>query len=146
MGAKKIKILELSRLDGLDKVESTVAKIMKESGFDDESIYGAVVSVVEAVTNAIKHGNRYNPLKKTMVFYHKTKRFVSFVICDDGEGFDPSAVPDPTRPENIEKTNGRGIFLMRSLMDDVKFYTDPRTGTTVEMLKYLTPPRPTKGS
>ena len=146
MGARKTKIIELNHLDRLDLVESAITKIMEELGFDHDSIYGTVVSVIEAVTNAVKHGNNNNPQKKARIFCRKTKKSVSFIIYDNGEGFDPTAVPDPTKPENIEKTSGRGIFLMRSLMDDVKFYTDARNGTRVEMSKYLSPPRPEKNS
>lgn len=137
MRVRKTKILELNHLDRIDQVELAITEIMKELGFKHEIIYGTVVSVVEAVTNAIKHGNRQDPLKKAKVYWHKTKKSVSFTIHDEGDGFDPTAVPDPTKPENIEKTNGRGIFLMRSLMDKVKFDTTPSSGTRVVMFKHL---------
>ena len=146
MVARKTKILELNHLDHIGQVEKAITKIMKDLGFDHDSIYGTVVSVVEAVTNAVKHGNNNNPQKKARIFCRKTKKSVSFIIYDNGDGFDPKAVPDPTKPENIEKTSGRGIFLMRSLMDEVKFSTNARSGTRVEMSKYLSPPSPEKNS
>ncbi len=89
-----------------------------------------LISLTEAVNNAIKHGNRSDHSK---VVYIETRRRVDRVCCiitDEGNGFDYKSLPDPTAPENIEKIGGRGVFLMQQLSDHIKFLNN---GSTVEM-------------
>lgn len=87
-----------------------------------EDFYGNIlVALTEAVTNAIYHGNQANPNKNIDISFKSTSNLVSFIIKDEGPGFDYSHIPDPTNPENIEKPNGRGVFLMRNLADNVSF-------------------------
>jgi serine/threonine-protein kinase RsbW len=76
----------------------------------------------EALNNALRHGNRMDPSKKIHFSYSCDPEHGLWVrIRDEGKGFDPDAVPDPTQPENLDRTGGRGVFLMRNLMDEVEF-------------------------
>lgn len=97
-----------------------------------DSIYGNVlVSVTEAVNNAIVHGNKEDKNKKVKIILYKNKKSVRFVIEDEGIGFDYNNLPDPTSPKNIEKIKGRGIFLIKNLSDKTKFKNG---GRVVDML------------
>jgi serine/threonine-protein kinase RsbW len=87
-----------------------------------EDLYGNIlVALTEAVNNAIYHGNQLNPNKSVDVSFSSKEGMLSFTIKDEGNGFDYNSLPDPTDPENIEKPNGRGVFLMKSLADKVTF-------------------------
>jgi serine/threonine-protein kinase RsbW len=97
-----------------------------------EAIYGNVlVSVTEAVNNAIVHGNKEDKNKKVRLWLKQNKKSVRFVVEDEGIGFDYNNLPDPTNPKNIDKVKGRGIFLIKSLSDKTTF---KRGGRVVEML------------
>ncbi len=97
-----------------------------------ENVYGNVlVSVTEAVNNAIVHGNKEDKSKKVKIKLRKNKKSVRFVIEDEGVGFDYDSLPDPTSPENINKVKGRGIFLIKNLADKAKFREG---GRVVDML------------
>ena len=87
-----------------------------------EDHYGNIlVALTEAVNNAIYHGNKADPEKTIDISFKCKNNQISFIIKDQGKGFDPSALPDPTNPENIEKPHGRGVFLMKNLADKVEF-------------------------
>ncbi|HEU4718674.1 MAG TPA: ATP-binding protein [Bacteroidia bacterium] len=87
-----------------------------------EDYYGNIlVAVTEAVNNAMQHGNRYDPQKNVNLNVSATDNALMFSISDQGPGFDYNNLPDPTNPENLEKPNGRGVFLMRHLADKVEF-------------------------
>lgn len=93
-----------------------------------EDYYGNIlVAVTEAVNNAIHHGNKADPNKIVDVEFKASDKQLSFVIHDQGPGFDPTTLPDPTNPENIEKPSGRGVFLMKHLADKVEFSDEGRT-------------------
>jgi serine/threonine-protein kinase RsbW len=88
----------------------------------NEEVYGNIlVALTEAVNNAIQHGNQNNPNKNVDVSFKYSPEQISFTIKDEGAGFDYTNLPDPTDPKNIEKLNGRGVFLMRNLADKVSF-------------------------
>ena len=95
------------------------------------------MAVREAVTNAIVHGNQEDEAKAVEVTLNCLEDALQIEVKDQGEGFDPTSVPDPTDPENILKTSGRGIFLMRSFMDEAQWLMRPEGGTTVRMVKRL---------
>jgi len=102
-------------------VENMVDEI-SESYKLDSVLYGNVlVSLVEAVSNAIEHGNKLDSSKKVYVESNVTNEILSFKVTDEGVGFDHQNVPDPTSEENIDKPRGRGIFLIRRLADDVDY-------------------------
>ena len=97
-----------------------------------EAIYGNVlVSVTEAVNNAIVHGNKEDKNKKVRLGLKQNKKSVRFVVEDEGIGFDYNNLPDPTNPKNIDKVKGRGIFLIKNLSDKTTFKNG---GRVVEML------------
>lgn len=92
-----------------------------------DEVYGNVlVATMEATNNAIVHGNKSDPNKQVQLEIIKNEEVLVIKIKDQGNGFDYSHVPDPTAPENLEKINGRGIFLMKRLSDDIMFYDDGR--------------------
>lgn len=102
-----------------------------------ESLYGNIlIALTEAVNNAIHHGNQLDPAKKVQLGYGVEGERVTFVVSDEGPGFDHENLPDPTDPENIEKPHGRGVFLMRALSDGVEFSDN---GATVAITFSLKP-------
>jgi serine/threonine-protein kinase RsbW len=101
----------------------------------DEDIYGNIlVAVTESVNNAIQHGNKYDKDKNVTISLWAEEDLLKFTVTDEGNGFDFSDLPDPTSPENLNKTSGRGIFLMKHLTDEVE-YTD--SGKTVSLTFYM---------
>lgn len=116
---KDIKIK--SEVTNLRIVEKLIDDISLELDLSDE-IYGNIlVATMEATNNAIVHGNNANPDKEVSVFVEKSDNEIKIGIQDQGEGFDYAKVPDPTAPENLEKINGRGVFLMKRLSDSIEF-------------------------
>ncbi len=102
-------------------VEKIIDDMSMELDLSDE-IYGNVlVATMEATNNAIVHGNKLDPNKRVKVQFEKVEKNLIVKIVDQGRGFDHDSVPDPTAPENIEKINGRGIFLMQRLSDGIVF-------------------------
>jgi len=101
----------------------------------DDDIYGNImIAVTEAVNNAIKHGNHEDKSKNVMLSTTYTEKNLYFWIEDEGKGFDFKNLIDPTAPQNIEKPDGRGIFLMKHLCDEVNF---TKNGSKVELVFYL---------
>lgn len=110
-----------SKLDRIPEVESMIDKVSEELGLNDDHYGNILIAVTEAVNNAIIHGNKYSDLKKVRVEVTRNPNEVVFTVIDEGTGFDYLNLPDPTAPENIEKPDGRGIFLMKNLSDGVSF-------------------------
>jgi serine/threonine-protein kinase RsbW len=110
-----------SDIKNINLVERLIDDLLKKYDLKDE-VYGKLLlSVVEAVNNAIVHGNKMDIEKDVILEYEIDDSKIDFVITDMGEGFDYNNIPDPTKPENIEKTHGRGIFLMNHLADEIEF-------------------------
>ena len=117
--------------ENVSVVESFIENVGEKIKIE-ESIYGNVlVSVTEAVNNAIVHGNKEDKTKKVRLGLKKNKKSVRFVVEDEGAGFDYDNLPDPTRPKNLDKVKGRGIFLIKSLSDKTTFKNG---GRMIEML------------
>ena len=93
------------------------------------------MAVREAVTNAMVHGNQEDEAKSVEVIFNCHENELEVEVRDQGEGFEPGDVPDPTNPENLLKTSGRGIFLMRTFMDEIEWRSRPEGGTIVRMTK-----------
>ncbi len=94
----------------------------------DENLYpNILISLTEAVNNAMIHGNKLDERKAVLVTCKEKKRHIQFIISDEGNGFDPFKVPDPTSAERIATEGGRGVFLMRSLTDEIHFVDQGRT-------------------
>ena len=105
----------------IDKAQRSLISAAQQRGYDRSSCFALRLALEEALTNAILHGNRSNPHKRVTVQYRVDSGRVVIEVEDQGEGFDPQAVPDPTRMENIEIPAGRGIILMRAYMTEVHF-------------------------
>jgi|TARA_A100001234_G_scaffold221192_1_gene236242 serine/threonine-protein kinase RsbW len=117
--------------ENVSVVESFIENVGEKIRIE-ETIYGNVlVSVTEAVNNAIVHGNKEDKNKKVRLGLKQNKKSVRFIVEDEGMGFDHNNLPDPTNPKNIEKVKGRGIFLIKSLSDKTTF---KQGGRVVEML------------
>lgn len=123
-----------SDLKTLNEVEKLVDNLSAEFDISVE-LYGKIqVSIIEAVNNAILHGNKLDDEKSVKLEYEITDEELRFIVTDQGEGFDFANVPDPTTPENIEKPHGRGIFLMQHLVDKLEYRDE---GREVEMVFFL---------
>lgn len=107
-------------------VERLIDDIRGVGDFQEECYGDVLIAMTEAVNNAIVHGNKLDTTKEVVVEYEIQDKDLFFRIQDQGPGFDFENVPDPTSPENLEKPNGRGVFLMRSLADDCEFLEDGR--------------------
>ena len=127
---EKISIQIPSMPENIRIVESFIDNAKEKFHITDD-IYGNImVAVTESVNNAIKHGNSSDKNKLVNISLFIEPKLLKFVVEDQGDGFDPDTLPDPTLPENISKPDGRGIFLMRNLCDDLVFSND---GRVVEM-------------
>ena len=115
-----------SQPENIAIIERLIDEIRDGNAFDDECYGDVLIAMTEAVNNAIVHGNKLQDDKTVVVEYELQARNLYFKITDQGAGFDFENVPDPTSPENIEKPNGRGVFLMRSLADECTFDDDGR--------------------
>ena len=111
-------------------VESFVDNLVSKYKLSPDKKGSILISLTEAVTNAIRHGNRFDEKKSVEVRMRKQKNSLALRIKDEGQGFDYNNLPDPTCPENILKCGGRGVFLMRQLSDEIEFKDN---GSTVEM-------------
>ncbi len=110
-----------SDVENLKIVETVVDTLSKKLGISDE-VYGKIlISTVEAVNNAILHGNKGDSRKMVKVDFTAAGNYFNVTVTDEGEGFEYSNLPDPTDPKNIENLHGRGVFLMRNLSDEIEF-------------------------
>jgi serine/threonine-protein kinase RsbW len=130
-----------SLFDMLDLVQILSDRLGQMAALDEDSVHWIGVAVRECVINAIKHGNREHPGKLVTVEFafnpKDTPTELVVRVLDQGEGFDPESVGNPLDPENILKSSGRGIFFMRSFMDDVRLERAPEGGMEVRMVKKL---------
>jgi serine/threonine-protein kinase RsbW len=125
-----------SCLESVDSAEEATLREAKYLAFDEDEMHNIGIAVRECMVNAVVHGNRYNARKKVQVKITRTADRITVVIADEGDGFDPDAVPDPLASENLLRFSGRGVMLMRAFMDE--FQVSPRQpkGTEVRMVKY----------
>ena len=119
-----------SQTENIRIVENLVDDLVAEYHISEEFYGNILISLTEAVNNAIVHGNKLDPSKQVQVICRVEDKTLVFQIEDEGPGFDYDNLPDPTAPENIEKPNGRGVFLMRNLADKCDFLDD---GKIVEL-------------
>ena len=125
----KIKIPSIT--DNVSVVESFIDNLKDKISLSD-NIYGNIlISVTEAVNNAIIHGNKEDKAKKVELYLKQSKKSISFIIKDEGPGFDESKIPDPTSPKNLDNLKGRGVFLIKNLTDNVKFR---KKGSEIELV------------
>ncbi len=116
------------------EIQERILSMLEDRDFTARDLFGVRLSLEEALVNAIKHGNQMNPDKSVKVFCRMTADSVYIEIEDEGSGFVPAEVPDPTADENLEKPSGRGIMLMRSLMNRIE-YIEPGNKVVLEKQK-----------
>jgi serine/threonine-protein kinase RsbW len=125
-----------STLESVNTAEQKAFEAAAKAGFGEDEQHQISMAVREAAVNAVLHGNAYDPKKKVLVAYETTGDALVITISDQGHGLDPESVPDPLAPENLMKQTGRGIFLIRSFMDEVKIRKmDP--GTEITLIKHI---------
>jgi len=134
---RTVKIDIASRLEMLETVQTVLTHVTSLLGFEDDAAHYMSVAVRESVVNAIKHGNREDERKRVSVSFVIHPKALEVEVLDEGPGFDPGRIPDPVADENLLKTDGRGIFFMRSFMDEVTYSFPPKGGTLVRLVKRL---------
>ena len=123
-------------MESVNQVETAAGKLATEAGLDDDTVFHITMAVREAAIKAVLHGNEYDPCRPISVSLENSGRDLTITIADEGKGVDPATLPDPLAPENLLRGTGRGIFLIRSFMDEVRFrQLDP--GTELTMVKHL---------
>lgn len=115
-----------SSYENINLVEKFIVNICDNLNIEEENFGNILIAVIEAVNNAIQHGNNLDPNKNIDLEFSSSPKQLTFTIADEGKGFDYNILPDPTEPENIEKPNGRGVFLMKHLADNVDFLENGR--------------------
>jgi len=123
-------------MESVSEVEEAANKLASEAGLDEDERFHIAMAVREAAVNAVLHGNEYDPARQIEVSFENTGDSLVFTIADQGKGLDPETLPDPLAPENLLRGTGRGIFLIRSFMDEVNF-RQLHPGTELTMVKHL---------
>jgi len=136
MTEKRVSYTLDSTLETVDSAEQAASRIASEAGFDDDEVMRIAMAVREAAVNAVLHGNAYDPSKKVSLAFERTGADLVITIRDQGKGLDLEKIPDPLAPENLLKTSGRGIFLIRSFMDEVHIHPS-HTGTEIKLVKHV---------
>ncbi len=126
-----------SSLDYLPKVDEYVEGKLRKLGVDEDRLADIAVSVTEAVTNAVLHGNKNDLKKKVRIRLKADSSRVEITVEDEGNGFNAESIQSPIEEGNLLKEAGRGIFILKSLMDEVDFIVLPQKGTVVKMTKFL---------
>lgn len=121
-----------SDLAAARQLQSEIEEALHSVAFNETEIFAIKMAVEEALVNAIKHGNQMDPAKTVQIRYQVLPERFDVCITDQGPGFDPNDVPDPTAPENLERPCGRGLLLMRYYMTEVSF---ANRGSTINMHK-----------
>ena len=136
MASNRVSYTLDSTLESVNTAENTAQSMAAKAGFDEDDGHGIAMAVREAAVNAVLHGNAYDPRKKMRISFENTGESLVITIADEGRGLHESELPDPLAPENLLKQSGRGIFLIRSFMDEVRFRTlDP--GTEITLVKHV---------
>jgi serine/threonine-protein kinase RsbW len=142
-GHQLVKLEFTSAFEMLDFVQVVSDHVSHSVGLDDDAAHWVSVAIRESVINAIKHGNRNDASKHVFVEFETARPLdvaeLTIRVRDQGEGFDPGILADPLAPENLLKSSGRGIFLIRNFMDDVQLERAPEGGMEVRMLKRVLP-------
>ena len=130
-----------STIKALDLVQAVTEFIGRQLGVSEDSLHWTAMAVRESVINAITHGNKNDPAKRVFVEFSASPKSapVDFIVRvrDEGGGFDPAILRNPLTPENVLKSSGRGIFLIKQFMDDVSIQPAAEGGMEVRMVKHL---------
>jgi serine/threonine-protein kinase RsbW len=124
-----------SHIEAVADAAVAMTDFLRNCGVSEELSFGIEMAVRESVTNAMVHGNQEDESKSVEVIFNCHDNELEIEVRDQGEGFEPESVPDPTNAENLLKTSGRGIFLMRTFMDEIEWRNRPEGGTAVRMTK-----------
>jgi serine/threonine-protein kinase RsbW len=142
-GAHIVRLEFSSAFEMLDFVQVVSDHVARSIGLDEDSLHWVSVAIRESVINAIKHGNRNDRSKHVFVEFEtatvESVPELSIRVRDQGEGFDPETVANPLDPENLLKSSGRGIFLIRNFMDDMRLQRAPEGGMEMKMVKRAHP-------
>lgn len=137
--ANSVRLDFRSDFDMLDVVQAVSDQLGRLAGLDDDALHWVGVAVRESVINAIKHGNCHDATKRVFVEFTVSDSGrpagLTIAVRDQGCGFDPSHLPDPLAPENVLKSTGRGIFLIRNFMDEMELRRMPGGGMEMRMVK-----------
>ncbi len=128
-----------STMESVAEIEAAAEKLTHDAGLDEDESFRVVMAVREAAVNAVLHGNGYDPTKQVSASFENTGKSLMITIGDQGEGLDPEKLPDPLAPENLLRGTGRGIFLIRSFLDEVHF-RQLHPGTELTLVKHLAKP------
>jgi len=128
-----------STLDSVDHAEELAVAVAQRAGFDEEELLKIGMAVRESMVNAVVHGNRYNANKRVRFSVVKNSERFTIRIADEGDGFDYEQLPDPLAQENLLRGSGRGIFLIRSFMDELEVRRLEPGGMEFIMVKYMGP-------
>jgi serine/threonine-protein kinase RsbW len=123
-----------SSLESVNRLEQTAEQLAQKAGLDEDAVFQVAMAVREASVNAVLHGNAYDAHKKITASFENTGKALVIRITDQGKGLDIATLPDPLAPENILSGSGRGIFLIRSFMDEVHF-KQLHPGTELTLIK-----------
>jgi len=126
-------IVVASEPSAIVEISRKILSSLKASKFGQEDIFAVHLALEEAFINSIRHGNKMDPTKEVKIDYSVTLDKIEISITDQGNGFKPDAVPDPRFGDNLYKTGGRGLFLIRSYMNEIKFN---ESGNGLRMVKY----------
>ena len=135
---ERIEITISSRFENIELVQVIAEHLCENAGVDEDGSHWVGMAVREAVANAIKHGNKLDITKRVHATFELEGTDLEIIISDQGEGFDPEKVSDPLNPQNLMKTSGRGIFYMKTFMDQIQYSFRPGVGTSLLMTKSLT--------
>jgi serine/threonine-protein kinase RsbW len=127
----------LSSPDQLTEVDEAVESWLRKQDVPEDTISDLALVVSELVNNAIEHGNERDPEKKFTVVLNSRRGEIEISVTDEGFGFDPDDLPDPVTDENLLKPSGRGLFVVKSLVDQIQFSFPPEGGTTVIVSKKI---------
>jgi serine/threonine-protein kinase RsbW len=142
-GQRVVRLEFTSAVEMLDFVQVVSDHVGRTAGLDDDAIHWVGVAIRESVINAIRHGNRNDESKHVFVEFHSApageESALTIFVRDQGEGFDPETVANPLEPDNLLKSSGRGIFLIRNFMDEVHLQRAAEGGMVCRMVKRLNP-------
>ena len=124
-----------SELPTVEAIEAKAEEFARKAGFDEDTACQIAMISREAAANAVLHGNHKDPNKKVRAKFSLTSDTLTIQVADEGAGFNPADVPDPLSPEGLLKPSGRGIFLMRAIMDEVNF-RQLSPGTEITLIKH----------
>ena len=142
-GQQVVRLEFTSAVEMLDFVQVVSDHVGRTIGLDEDSIHWVGVAIRESVINAIRHGNRNDESKHVFVEFQSPPiheaQHLTISVRDQGEGFDPEQVANPLATENLLKSSGRGIFLIRNFMDEVLLQRAPEGGMEIRMVKRVHP-------